>query len=125
MKGGFDLPVAKFFPEDVLRQMAERLDAEDGDLMLFVADREKVVNDVLSRMRLELGRRLNLIKEEFNFVWIVDFPLLEWDEDEKRFVAIHHPFTSPADNDLERLFTMNAGTAHLRHRSMQRHMILC
>ena len=109
VKGGFDSPVAKFFPEDVLRQMAERLDAEDGDLMLFVADREKIVNDVLSRMRLELGRRLNLIKEEFNFVWIVDFPLLEWDEDEKRFVAIHHPFTSPADNDLERLFTMNAG----------------
>ncbi|MBF0557908.1 MAG: aspartate--tRNA ligase [Nitrospirae bacterium] len=104
IKAGFDSPIAKFFPEEVLKQMAERLDAEEGDLMLFVADREKVVHDVLSRMRLELGKRLNLIKDEFNFVWITDFPLLEWDEDERRFVAIHHPFTSPLDDDLPRLF---------------------
>ncbi len=103
VKSGFDSPIAKFFPGEVLRQMAERLDAADGDLMLFVADREKVVHDVLSRMRLELGKRLGLIKEEFNFVWIIDFPLLEWDEDERRFVAIHHPFTSPVDDDIAKL----------------------
>jgi len=100
VKSGFDSPIAKFFPEEALRQMAGRLDAGEGDLMLFVADKEKVVHDVLSRMRLELGRRLDLIKKEFNFVWIIDFPLLEWDEDEKRFVAIHHPFTSPVDDDI-------------------------
>lgn len=104
VKGGFDSPIAKFFPEDVLLQMAGRLEAGEGDLMLFVADKEKIVHDVLSRMRLELGKRLDLIKDEFNFVWIIDFPLLEWDEDEKRFVAIHHPFTSPVDDDIERLF---------------------
>ncbi len=103
VRNGFDSPIAKFFPEEVLRGMAQRLDAAEGDLMLFVADKEKVVHDVLSRMRLELGKRLKLIKEEFNFVWIVDFPLLEWDEDEKRFVAIHHPFTSPVDEDITRL----------------------
>ncbi len=104
VKGGFDSPIAKFFPEEVLLQMAARLDAGEGDLMLFVADQEKIVHDVLSRMRLELGKRLGLIKDEFNFVWIIDFPLLEWDEDEKRFVAIHHPFTAPVDEDTSRLF---------------------
>ncbi|HXW68730.1 MAG TPA: aspartate--tRNA ligase [Dissulfurispiraceae bacterium] len=104
VKGGFDSPIAKFFPEDVLLQMAGRLGAGEGDLMLFVADREKIVHDVLSRMRLELGKRLDLITDEFNFVWIIDFPLLEWDEDEKRFVAIHHPFTSPVDDDVPKLF---------------------
>jgi aspartyl-tRNA synthetase len=105
VKNGFDSPIAKFFPGDILRNMAERLDATEGDLMLFVADKEKVVHDVLSRMRLELGKRLDLVKDEFNFVWILDFPLLEWDEDEKRFVAIHHPFTSPVDEDISNLFT--------------------
>ncbi len=113
VKGGFDSPIAKFFPEDVLLQMAGRLDAGEGDLMLFVADREKVVHDVLSRMRLELGKRLDLIKEEFNFVWIIDFPLLEWDEDEKRFVAIHHPFTAPVDDDISSLFTAGGNEREL------------
>jgi aspartyl-tRNA synthetase len=104
LKDGFDSPIAKFFPKEVLKQMAGRLDASEGDLMLFVADKEKVVHDVLSRMRLELGRRLGLIKEEFKFVWITGFPLLEWDSEESRFVAIHHPFTSPADDDVPGLF---------------------
>jgi aspartyl-tRNA synthetase len=113
VKGGFDSPVAKFFPEDVLQQMAGRLDAGEGDLMLFVADKDKVVHDVLSRMRLELGKRLDLIKEEFKFVWIIDFPLLEWDEDEKRFVAIHHPFTSPVDDAISRLFAYGGNEREL------------
>ncbi len=113
VKGGFDSPIAKFFPVDVLQQMAGRLDAVEGDLMLFVADREKIVHDVLSRMRLELGKRLDLIKDEFNFVWIIDFPLLEWDEDEKRFVAIHHPFTSPVDDDTSRLFAAGVNEREL------------
>jgi len=105
VKNGFESPIAKFFPEDILKKMAERLGAEDGDLMLFVADKEKIVNDVLSRMRLELGKRLKLIKEGFNFIWITDFPLLEWDEEENRFTAMHHPFTSPIDEDIESLFS--------------------
>ncbi|MHB8881027.1 MAG: aspartate--tRNA ligase [Thermodesulfovibrionales bacterium] len=100
LKNGFESPIAKFFPEEVLRAMALRLQAEEGDMMLFVADRPKVVYDVLSRMRLELGKKLDLIKPGFKFVWITDFPLLEWDDDEGRFQAMHHPFTSPLDDDI-------------------------
>ncbi|MDA8240710.1 MAG: aspartate--tRNA ligase [Nitrospiraceae bacterium] len=100
VKGGFESPIAKFFPEDVMTEMAARLEAEDGDLMMFVADKRKVVYDVLSRMRLELGRRLNLIQRGYRFSWVLDFPLLEWDEEEARFQAMHHPFTSPADGDI-------------------------
>lgn len=107
VRDGFESPIAKFFPGEILRGMAERLGASEGDLMLFVADKEKVVSDVLSRMRLELGRRLNLIKDEFKFAWITDFPLLEWDEDEKRFAAMHHPFTSPMDEDIDKLFSVD------------------
>ena len=103
IKDGFESPIVKFFPDDVLREMAERLEAEEGDLMLFVADEEKIVHDVLSRMRLELGRRLHLIQPGFRFVWITDFPLLEWNEDDGRFEAIHHPFTSPANDDAEKM----------------------
>ncbi|MBI4689086.1 MAG: aspartate--tRNA ligase [Nitrospirae bacterium] len=103
--GGFESPIAKFFPEEILRKMAERLEAEDGDLMLFVADKPKVTYDVLSRMRLSLGERLNLIKPGFKFTWITDFPLLEWDEEESRFQAMHHPFTSPMNEDAEKMLT--------------------
>ena len=105
VKNGFESPIAKFFPEDVLKAMAERLEAEEGDMMLFVADRAKVVYDVLSRMRLELGKRLNLIRPGFEFVWITDFPLLEWDDEEGRFQAMHHPFTSPMNDDIERMMS--------------------
>lgn len=108
VKDGFESPIVKFFPDDVLRQLAERLEASEGDLMLFVADKEKVVNDVLSRLRLELGKRLNLIKDGFKFLWITDYPLLEWDEQYERFSAMHHPFTSPVDEDIEKLFSINS-----------------
>jgi aspartyl-tRNA synthetase len=103
VKDGFESPITKFFPEDVLKQMAERLEAEDGDLMLFVADDGRVVHDVLSRMRNELGRRLNIIQPGYRFVWITDFPLLEWNDEENRFEAMHHPFTSPRDDDIEKM----------------------
>jgi aspartyl-tRNA synthetase len=107
VKNGFESPITKFLPDEILRQMAQRLEAEDGDLMLFVADKENVVHDVLGRLRLELGKRLNLIQPGFKFVWIEDFPLLEWDEDEKRFAAMHHPFTSPSDEAIEKIFSLN------------------
>lgn len=107
VKDGFDSPITKFFPECLLSQVAERLDAEEGDLMLFVADKEKVVHEVLSRMRLELGKRLNLIQPGFKFAWILDFPLLEWDAEEGRFQAMHHPFTSPVDKDMEILASLD------------------
>ncbi len=99
VKGGFESPIAKFFPEDVLKEMASRLEAGEGDLMMFVADKKKVVYDVLSRMRLELGKRLDLIRPGYRFAWVLDFPLLEWDEEGERFQAMHHPFTSPMDED--------------------------
>jgi len=105
VKNGFESPIAKFFPEEILRQMAERLEASEGDMMLFVADREKVVHDALSRMRLELGKRLNLIKDGFKFLWVTDYPLLEWVEEEERFAAMHHPFTSPMDGDIEKMLS--------------------
>lgn len=108
VKEGFESPITKFFPEEILRQIAGRLDAQNGDMMLFVADKEKIVNDVLSRMRLELGKRLGLVKEGFNFLWITDFPLLEWDEEESRFTAMHHPFTSPVDEDIDIILSANS-----------------
>lgn len=107
VRNGFESPIAKFFPEEILRQMAQRLDADEGDLMLFVADRERVVHDVLSRLRLEFGKSLNLIMPVYKFVWILDFPLLEWDEEERRFQAMHHPFTSPVDEDIEKLISVD------------------
>lgn len=107
VKDGFESPISKFFPDEILREMASRLEAEEGDMMLFVADKEKVVHDVLSRLRIELGKRLNLIKDEYRFLWIVDYPLLEWSEEEERFQAMHHPFTSPVDEDIERLLSLN------------------
>jgi len=113
MKDGFESPIAKFFPEDILRQMADRLQAEEGDLMLFVADRGEIVHGVLGRMRLELGKRLNLIPPGFSFCWITDFPLLDWNEEEGRFEAMHHPFTSPAQEDVEKLLSAHApGSQH-------------
>ncbi|TAN42990.1 MAG: aspartate--tRNA ligase [Nitrospirae bacterium] len=113
LKNGFESPITKFFPEEILKQMAERLEAVEGDLMMFVADKGKVVNDVLSRMRLELGKRLDLVKEGFEFAWITDFPLLEWDEEEGRFAAMHHPFTSPADDDIEKMLHLDASASGL------------
>lgn len=103
VKSGFESPITKFFPEDILKEMAQRLEATDGDLMLFVADDEDVVLDVLGRMRNELGKRLNLIQPSYRFVWITDFPLLEWNDEENRFEAMHHPFTSPLDEDIEKM----------------------
>lgn len=103
IKNGFESPITKFFPEDVLNQMAQRLEAQEGDLMLFIADDGAVVHDVLGRIRNELGKRLNLIQPGYRFVWITDFPLLEWNDEETRFEAMHHPFTSPLDEDIEKM----------------------
>jgi len=107
VKNGFESPIAKFFSEDIMKEMAKRVGAEEGDLMLFVADDERVVHNVLGRMRIELGKRLNLIRSGYKFVWITNFPLFEWNKDENRFEAMHHPFTSPMNEDIEKLFSAN------------------
>lgn len=97
-------PIAKFFTEEEVNGMLQQLDASEGDLLLFVADKNKVVFDSLGALRLKLGKDLHLIDEsKLNFLWVTEFPLLTYDEDEKRYVAEHHPFTSPVAEDLELL----------------------
>lgn len=94
-------PIAKFFTEEEMDKIKERMEAKEGDLLLFVADKPKIVADSLSALRLKFGKELNLVDEkEFKFVWIVDFPLVEYDETEKRYVALHHPFTMPRVEDI-------------------------
>jgi len=89
--------------------LKNRLAVEEGDLLLFVADKPKVVADALGALRSKLGAELGLIDQsKFAFLWVVDFPLLEWDEDAKRYVALHHPFTRPKDEDLH-LFDTDPG----------------
>ena len=99
---GFDSPIAKFFKDGQVAEIARRLGAKPGDLMMFIADSSKIVADTLGYLRLLMGKRLNLIDEnKFNFLWVTDFPLVEWNADEKRYDAMHHPFTAPRDEDLE------------------------
>ena len=78
----------------------------EGDLLFFGADSKKVVFQVLAELRVELARRLDLLKkDDFNFVWVTDFPLMEYDEKDKRYQALHHPFTAPKEEDIEKLDT--------------------
>lgn len=103
-------PVAKFLSSEELDAIAHAMDAQEGDLLLFVADTKQTANEVLGRIRLELADHLDLIDpDEFRVCWVIDWPLLEWDEDTKRFHAIHHPFTSPKEEDLDALETDPAG----------------
>lgn len=103
---GLKSPIAKFFTEEQLQELVSLMRGETGDILFFIADKETVVADALGHLRLELGKRLDLIPEgALNFLWVTEFPLLEWDEEQKRFVAIHHPFTAPMDEDLALLKT--------------------
>lgn len=100
--GRTERPIAKFFQNEKQQVLIEALDAKEGDLILFVADRLEVANDALGALRLKLGKELNLIDESlFNFLWVVDWPLLEYDSEEGRFYAAHHPFTMPVREDLD------------------------
>jgi aspartyl-tRNA synthetase len=102
-------PIAKFFSAEEIDALKQRLAAEEGDLLLFVADKPKVVADALGALRSKLGEELGLIDHsKFAFLWVVDFPLLEWDEEAQRYVALHHPFTRPKDEDLH-LFETDPG----------------
>ncbi|MBP1930455.1 aspartate--tRNA ligase [Ammoniphilus resinae] len=102
-------PIGKFFNEDEINNFKTRFEAEEGDLLLFVADSAKVVADALGALRLKFGKELGLINNDvFKFAWVVDFPLLEFDEEAKRYVALHHPFTMPRVEDIP-LFDTNPG----------------
>ena len=104
--GSYKSSFAKFMTEDQLKALVEAMQGEPGDLLLFAADKNKVVYNVLGALRLEVAAQMGIIDEDkFNFLWVTEFPLLEWDEDENRFTAMHHPFTMPMDEDLELLDT--------------------
>jgi aspartyl-tRNA synthetase len=97
-------PITKFFSDAEKRALAERIEMEPGDLVFFVADQPGVVNEALGHLRNHLGRTLGLIdEEEFHFLWVTRFPMFEYDETEKRLQALHHPFTSPLEEDYEHL----------------------
>ncbi|MDE6897470.1 MAG: aspartate--tRNA ligase, partial [Lachnospiraceae bacterium] len=94
----------KFMTDEQMKALMEAMDAQPGDLLFFAADRNKVVWDVLGNLRLEIARNLELFdRNQFHFLWVTEFPLLEWSEEQERFVAMHHPFTMPMEEDLEKL----------------------
>lgn len=103
---GLKSQIAKFLTDEEISKLKEVAQAKEGDLLLIVADQPKVVAQALGNLRIEMAKRLNLIDpEEFNFLWVLDFPMFEQDEESGRWVAMHHPFTSPRDEDLEKLQT--------------------
>ncbi|SDB07045.1 aspartate--tRNA ligase [Eubacterium oxidoreducens] len=102
--GTYKSSFAKFMTEDELKALIEKTQANVGDLILFAADKNKIVWNVLGALRLELGKQLEMIDEnQFNFLWVTQFPLLEWSDEEERFVAMHHPFTMPVEEDWEKV----------------------
>ncbi len=103
---GWQSPIGKFFTPEEMEQINQAFDAKPGDLLMFVADRATVTNESLGRLRGHLGNKLGLTdKNTYKFVWITDFPLLEWDEEEQRHCAVHHPFTAPREADIPLLDT--------------------
>ena len=101
---GWQSPIAKFLQEDVRAQLVERAKLETGDIIFFVADQSKIVHDALGNLRVRLANQLALVDPgTFHFVWVTHFPLMEWDHEEKRYTSVHHPFTSPMEEDLDLL----------------------
>ena len=104
--GSIKSSFAKFMSEEEMERLVESMSGQPKDLLLFAADKNKIVYDVLGNLRLELARQQELLdKSEYKFVWITEFPLLEWSEEENRYTAMHHPFTMPMEEDLEFLDT--------------------
>ena len=101
---GIKSPILKFFTEQEIEKLVAKMEAETGDILFFVADKESVVHNALGNLRLELAKRLGIIPENvINCLWVTEFPLFEYDEEEKRYVAIHHMFTSPMNEDIKLL----------------------
>ena len=104
--GGCKSSFAKFMTEEQIKKLVEAMEGKPGDLLLFAADKNQVVWDVLGNLRLEIARSLELLdKNQFRFLWVTEFPLLEWSEEQNRFAAMHHPFTMPMEEDLDKLDT--------------------
>ncbi|TMH88924.1 MAG: aspartate--tRNA ligase [Betaproteobacteria bacterium] len=100
---GLQSPIVKFLPENVLKEIVARTGAQAGDVIFFGADKAKIVNDSLGALRVRLGQDKGLVEKGWRALWVVDFPMFEWDEEGKRWSAMHHPFTSPKDGHEERL----------------------
>ncbi|MBS6518314.1 MAG: aspartate--tRNA ligase [Clostridium sp.] len=112
--GSYKSSFAKFMTEEELSALVKAMDGKPGDLLLFAADKDKVVFDVLGNLRLELARQLDLLKkDDFKFLWVTEFPLLEYSEEQGRFVAMHHPFTMPMEEDLD-LIDTNPGAVRAK-----------
>lgn len=107
---GLQSPILKFLPEDVVRTILEKTGAVAGDLIFFGADKAKIVNDALGALRVKIGHERNILDSGWKPLWVVDFPMFEYDEEEKRWVALHHPFTSPKDGH-ENLLESDPGSA--------------
>jgi aspartyl-tRNA synthetase len=102
--GEWQSPITKFFSDEEKEEMKKALEMEPGDIIFFVADTPAVTNDTLGNLRNHLGQKLGLVdKSVFNFVWVTHFPMFEWDADEKRYQALHHPFTAPLESDYDKL----------------------
>ena len=113
-KDGLQSPIIKFFEQEMLDQMLKALGSQPGDTIVFIADTPKIVADALANLRLALGKQLNLINESKNvFTWVTEFPLVEYDETEKRYTAMHHPFTAPREEDLDK-FESDPGSIKAR-----------
>lgn len=105
-EGEIKSPIAKFFKEEEMQALIQKMGGQVGDLLLFVADSPKVVAAALGALRLKLGKELGLIDEnQFSFLWVTEFPLVEWDDEAKRYVSLHHPFTHPMEEDLHYMDT--------------------
>ncbi len=100
---GLQSPILKYLPDQALEGILARTGAEDGDLIFFGADKARIVNDALGNLRVKLGHDLGLVEEGWRPLWVVDFPMFEWDDEDERWVALHHPFTSPKLDQLELL----------------------
>ena len=112
--GTLKTQIAKFFTPEKLQEIVDAMDGQPGDLILICADQDKVVFDSLGALRLELSRMLELTKaDDFAFLWITEFPMLEWDEEAGRYVAVHHPFTAPMDEDID-LIETNPGAVRAK-----------
>jgi aspartyl-tRNA synthetase len=100
---GLQSPILKFLPPDVIENILTRVDAQTGDIVFFGADKAKVVSEALGALRVKLAQDLGLVTPGWQALWVVDFPMFEWNEDDKRWQALHHPFTAPKIQDLDEL----------------------
>jgi aspartyl-tRNA synthetase len=96
-------PILKFIPEDLVKEIIARTKAETGDILFFGADKAKIVNDAMGALRVKIGNDLNMVEESWKLLWVVDFPMFEWDDKENRWQALHHPFTAPNTLDIAEL----------------------